>query len=94
MENDQISFAIRDLTAQSLAVQTVLAHVFDRLWMSSPVAAIAIKAGFDDAARDLEDVAIQLGKSTRSKYAVEALRIVEDMRIATLGDHDKPKDNV
>jgi len=47
-----------------------------------------IALGFDDAARHC----IKLGETSSSGHIHEALRIIEQMRAATISDREKPKD--
>jgi hypothetical protein len=51
----------------------------------------AITRGFDDAANSVEDLAIRIGKSASPEQTVKALRIVEEIRTATLGNKNKPR---
>ena len=85
---------IQSLAAEALAVQIVLAHVLDNLYRNHPKLRDAIRRGFEDAASDAEDIATRLGSSAHSEQTVRASRIIEELRTATLGDHDKPKDAV
>jgi hypothetical protein len=82
---------IESLAAETLALQNVMAHVLHRVSKIDPSLAAAIKLGFDDAANGVESVAIRFGKSASADHAVKAIRIVEQLRAATLGDPDKPK---
>lgn len=76
---------IYSLSAETLAIQAVLVHVLRRLAKSDPDLWKAIAAGFDDAASEVESIAIQHGAEAKSERALEALRIVEINRKASLG---------
>jgi hypothetical protein len=76
---------IYSLSAETLAIQAVLVHVLRRLAKSDPDLWKAIAAGFDDAASEVENIAIQHGAEAKSERALEALRIVEINRKASLG---------
>jgi hypothetical protein len=49
---------------------------------------------FDHSAKDMEDLAIKLGKSADPKHTVKAIRVVEELRAVVLGNKVKPKDAV
>ncbi len=81
---------IYSLSAETLAIQAVLVHVLKRLAKSDPNLLKAIAAGFDDAAREVETIAIQYGAETKSDrtlvaFGLQALRIIEICRKASLG---------
>ncbi len=81
---------IYSLSAEALAIQSVLVHVLRRLAKSDPNLLKAIAAGFDDAAHEVETHTIQSGgevKFDRSHVAfgLQALRIIEICRKASLG---------
>jgi hypothetical protein len=71
--------------AENLAIQAVLVHVLKRLAKSDPDLWKAIAAGFDDAVSEIENIAIQHGAEAKSERPLEALRIVEVIRKASLG---------
>lgn len=73
------------LSTENLAIQAVLVHVLRHLAKSDPNLWKAIAAGFDDAAREVENTAIQHGAEAKSERTLEALRIVEIKRKASLG---------
>lgn len=72
-------------SAEALAFQAVLVHVFRRLAKSDANLWKAIASGFDDAASELETIAIQYGAEAKSGRTLEALRIIEICRKASLG---------
>jgi hypothetical protein len=73
------------LSAENLAIQAVLVHVLRHLAKSDSDLWKAIAAGFDDAAREVENIAIQHGADPKSERTLEALRIVGINRKASLG---------
>lgn len=77
---------INSLSAETIAIQAVLVHVLRRLAKSSPDLLKAIAAGFDDATSEVENIALQHGAGdAKSERTLEALRIVEVNRKASLG---------
>jgi hypothetical protein len=82
---DQEEKEIYPLSAETLAIQAVLVHVLRRLAKSDPNLWKAISAGFDDAASEVENMAIQHGAEAKSECTLEALRMVEICRKASLG---------
>ena len=79
------------LNAETQAIRAVLSGVLGRVAMVDTRIAEAVRRGFDDAASHVEAVAIKLGKTAPSGHTVKAIAIVEDLRVATLGNHDKPR---
>jgi hypothetical protein len=75
---------IYSLSADSLAIQAVIVHVLRRLAKSDPNLWKAIAAGFDDAASEVENIAIQHGAEAKSDRTLGALRIIEIYRKAVL----------
>jgi len=76
---------INSLSAETIAIQTVLVHVLRRLAKSGPDLWKAIAAGFDDAMSEVENIALQRGAEAKSERTLEALRVVEIHRKASLG---------
>jgi hypothetical protein len=95
-EIDLMCAEIDSLGAETSALSATLIHVLGRLIDSNPKLWIRISLGFDDAARYMEDHAIKLGKKSLSSthHAIKALRTVEDLRTATIGNRTQPKDRV
>src|SRR5262249_21246593 len=91
MDTDQEIIALH---AETLAIQAALTHVLHELSALDPRFAAAIAKGFDQAARLAEDMAISAGKTVPPEHLVKTVRIIEDMRTATLGRHDKPRHGV
>ena len=76
------------LSAELIAVESVLIRVLANLAAANDNYRRAISVGFEEAADLLEQRAAGCRKSPPGKLDVEALRIVEELRIASLG---KPK---
>jgi hypothetical protein len=85
---------INSLAAETIAIQNVLAQVLYRISRISPAFETAILQGFNDAASSIEDSAIIHGKAASPDHLVKAIRIVEELRTATLGHKDKPRHGV
>jgi len=73
---------INSLSAETIAIQAVIVHVLRHLAKSGPDLWKAIAAGFDDAASEVENIALQHGAEAKSERTLEALRIVEVTRKA------------
>lgn len=82
---------INSLSAETLALQAILANVLRKVGALNPALAAAIRAGFDDAASFLEDQAIRAGKTASPEHLVKAVRVAEELRAVAVRDHDKPK---
>jgi hypothetical protein len=82
---------LQGLAAETLALQTIIAHVFDELIRDNPALRESVRKGFDHAAGDLEQVAVQRSKGAVPPHVIKALSIIEDLRTATLGNPSKPK---
>ena len=82
---EQEEAELYSLSAETLALQAMLVHVLRRLAKSDPNLWKAIAAGFDDAASEVENIAIQHGAETKSVRTLDALRILEICRKASLG---------
>jgi hypothetical protein len=85
---------INSLAGETLAIQVVLASVLREISKIDRRLFDAIKLGFDDGASKIEDTAIRLGKAASPDHLVKAIRIVEELRTATLGNPDKPRHGV
>jgi hypothetical protein len=85
---------INSLAAETIAIQNVLAQVLYRISLISPALEDAVRRGFNDAVSSIEDSAIILGKGASPDHLVKAMRIVEELRTATLGDKDQPRHGV
>ena len=82
---------VRSLAAETLALQAILTNVLSRLATADEKTAAAIRKGFDDAASQVENMAIELGKAASPDHTVKAIGVVEQLRAATLGNPDQPK---
>jgi hypothetical protein len=85
---------IASLGAETIALQAVLTNVLHQLALSNPDLGGAIRLGLDNAANEIESLAITAGKTARPDHLVKALGIVEELRTMTLGKRDKPKGGV
>ena len=88
MDHDE---EIAALGAETLALQAILTNVLLQLGKEDVILALAIRRGFDDAANEIEDLAIRLGKAARPDHVVKAVRIIEELRAASVSDRDKPR---
>jgi hypothetical protein len=87
----KISEEIESLAAENLALNAILTYALGHLAQSDPKLADAISRSFDQAANVVEDFVIKGGKTIPPEHGVKALRIIEDIRSKTLGDHIKPR---
>ena len=85
---------IEALHGETLALQVILTNVLRRLRAADPALAAAIAAGLNEAADQIEDIAIRFGKAASPEHTVKAIRIVEELRTAILGNKDKPRSGV
>lgn len=72
------------LRAEILAFQAVLSNVIFELKLLDPVLAAAIARSFDNAARQIEDCALQAGQPLSSEPFVRAVSIIRDLRTASV----------
>jgi hypothetical protein len=93
-EKRTVKQEIESLYAETLALQTILVKVLGRLRAVDPALAAANAAGLDDAADHVEHIAIRLGEAASPEHTVKALRIVEELRTAILGDQHKPRGGI
>jgi hypothetical protein len=80
------------LHAETFAMQAVMIHLIREL--SRAGLEPAVSAALNGAASQVEDIAIALGKAASPDHMVKAIRVVEEIRAATLGNHDKPRHGV
>jgi hypothetical protein len=85
---------IASLAGETIALQWIITQVLSEIRRDNPTLTEPIKRGFDNAASYVEQYAISVGKMAMPEQSVKALRIVEELRTATLGDHDKPRHGV
>ena len=85
---------IYGLSAETLAIQRIVACVLSRIAIINPAFDSAIKLGFNDAASEIENMTFKFGKAASPDHLVKALAIVEQLRTATLGHPDKPTHGV
>jgi hypothetical protein len=87
----ETAIEIRSLAAETLALSGVVTHVLHRIAQTDPKLADAISLGIAEAASHIENRVIKLGKPVQADYIVEALRFVEELRTASLGNRTKTK---
>jgi hypothetical protein len=85
---------IASLAAETMALQAVLTNVLHQMARCSPEIGEAVRLGLDNAANEIESLAITAGKTSRPDHLVKALGIVEELRTMSLGNRDKPKRSV
>jgi hypothetical protein len=85
---------IVSLHSETLALQVILTNVLGRLRTADPALDGAIAAGLDDAANQVEDIAIHFGKAASPEHTVKAIRIVEELRATVLGNQDKSRSRI
>ena len=82
------------LAAETLALQAIVTNVFRQIGKDDVVLSLAIRRGLDDAVNEIENLAIRLGKTARPDHVVKAVRVIEELRAASLGNQDKPRHGV
>jgi hypothetical protein len=87
----ETAIEIRSLTAETLALNGVITHVLRGIAQTDPKLADAISLGFAEAASQVENRVIKLGKPGPTDYIVATLSAVEELRAATLGNRTKLK---
>jgi hypothetical protein len=85
---------IESLHAETLALQVILVKVLGRLRTADPALAAAIATGLNDAANQVEDIAIRFGKTASPEHTVKAIRVVEELRTAIVGHQDQPRSGI
>jgi hypothetical protein len=85
---------IQRLSAETIAMQWTITSVLEELQKLDPAFRAAIARGFDNAASGAEHMAIQAGKDASPEHLVKAIEIIETLRTAVLGKHDKPRHGV
>jgi hypothetical protein len=82
---------ITSLAAETIALQAIVCHVLYRIGQSNPAISEAIRLGFDDAANQVETLAISAGTAARPDHLVKALSIVEQLRSIAVANQGTPK---
>jgi hypothetical protein len=85
---------IQSLHAETMALSFMISHILRRISASDSSLAQAISAGFDDAANGVENLALRAGKAASPHHLVKAIRIIEELRTATLGNEKKPRHGI
>jgi hypothetical protein len=83
---------IRRLAGEHVAVQAILVAISAKLAMSGMDR--HMRDAFDAAASFVETQTIAFGTKVPPEHLAHALRVVEELRSAALGDQDKPKHRV
>jgi hypothetical protein len=91
MTEVEIVSEVYSVAAETLALQTVLIALLSRLAVHDPSLQSVIAASFDEAANFVEDATIQAGSAAPPEHLAHSLRVIEELRAATLGDHERPK---
>jgi hypothetical protein len=98
MDHDDQIKALRTetnaLSAETLALQYILANLMYQVRKVSPELGSAIELALNDAASGVENLAISLGKTASPQYSVKAIRVVEELRATALGNEKKPRHGV
>ena len=85
---------IRNLAGETLALQRILIALCSKAASLDRTAALLVGAAFDEAANHLENQTVAFGQSVPSEHLAHSLRVIEDMRTATLGDEGEQKHRV
>ena len=85
---------LHSVIASNLAMQTLFINLCRGIISRDYANTEWLSEVFDHSAKDVEDLAIKLGKSADPKHTVKALRVVEELRAVVLGNKIKPKDAV
>jgi hypothetical protein len=82
----------RTLATAIFATETMISHVLHRISQLSKVMTAVIQEGFNDAASEIEAIAIGSSKSDFIEQTFEALAIVDSLRRSTPGNSAEHKD--
>ena len=85
---------IRALDAKVLAMEMVFTHVFNRVGRLDQILTDAIRQGFDDAANNIQELAIKSGDTVSSDSTVNALAVIERLRAITLANLDRMENGI
>ena len=80
---------LQRLAAETLATETLLVALLSRFAVHDDVVRRAIADAFDQAARFLEDQTLATGKSMPPEDLAHSLRVIHELRVATLGDQEQ-----
>ena len=80
--------------AHILALETVLAHVFDRLCEADPKMTDAISKGLDDASAACVALAAKEKGTKRGDHLATTLDIIDEFKGLAIGKHYKPRHGV
>lgn len=85
---------INQLAGETFALQALLVALVGRMSAVDAGYAALARGAFDDAARFVEDRAIQFGRAAAPEHMVHSIRVVEELRTAIFGDKQQPKHRV
>jgi hypothetical protein len=92
VEDQSARDAIKELHAQSLALQYLLVHICIGLGAIGPDAPAAVLKAFDGAANNIEDFCLGIGKDV--SYAPLALKLIEELRSVVAGGEEQKRRGV
>ena len=72
------------LTADIVAIKTVIAQVLGRIHQLDPILAEAIEGGFEDAQSEIRALGTRARKGGGAKQVVSAIATIESLRAAAL----------
>lgn len=78
--------------AEVLALQAVLISVFRRMASDRPELAPIFCRAFDEAETILTGVAVKMGLTAPSETAIDALIVIEELRVAVIRDESICRD--
>jgi hypothetical protein len=81
---------IVSLEGETIALQAIVSRVLHEIGQVDPRVRHAIRVGFDEAANQIEAMAIAAGGKARPDHLVKATKIVEVLRFIVL-KRDEPK---
>jgi hypothetical protein len=72
------------LTADIVAIKTVIAQVLGRIHQLDPILAEAIEGGFEGAASEIRALGTRIRKGTGANQVVRAMSTIESLQAAAL----------
>jgi hypothetical protein len=90
-EIEGIKEEIKDLAAESFALQVLVVQLANRMGVTSPELAKAVFESFDEAANFVEQFSITHGRD--AGHITRALKVIEEMR-SMVGGKSQPKHGV
>jgi hypothetical protein len=80
---------ITSLTGETVALQAIVSRVLHEIGQVDPRVRHAIRVGFDEAANQLDAMAIAAGGKTRPEHFAKAIKLLEVLRFIVL-KRDEP----